>query len=156
MLFLIVGVIYDRAHTRDLDAFGGLAITMPKYTGVMTVAFFAALGLPGLSGFISEAFSFLGAFQTFRTLAIIATLGIVLTAGYMLWTLQRVFLGQPNEKWASLPDINGRELFTLIPLGVIVLVLGLYPSLMLDLMTSSLNHLVEVVKQGSSALALVR
>jgi NADH-quinone oxidoreductase subunit M len=155
MLFLIVGVLYDRAHTRDLDAFGGLAITMPKYTGVMTVAFFAALGLPGLSGFVSEAFSFLGAFQTFRTLTIIATLGIVLTAGYMLWTLQRVFLGQPNEKWASLPDINGRELFTLVPLGVIVLVLGLYPSFMLDLMTSSMNHLVEVVKQGGSAMALV-
>ena len=155
MLFLIVGVIYDRAHTRDLDAFGGLAITMPKYTGVMTVAFFAALGLPGLSGFISELFSFLGAFQSFRTLTIIATLGIVLTAAYMLWTLQRVFLGQPNEKWAGLPDINGRELFTLVPLGIIVLVLGIYPSLMLDLMTSSLNHLVEVVKQGSSALAMV-
>ena len=155
MLFLIVGVIYDRAHTRDLDAFGGLAITMPKYTGIMTVAFFAALGLPGLSGFISEAFSFLGAFQTFRILTMIATLGIVLTAGYMLWTLQRVFLGQPNEKWASLPDINGRELFTLVPLAVVVVVLGIYPSLMLDLMTSSLNHLVEFVKQGGSAVAML-
>jgi NADH-quinone oxidoreductase subunit M len=155
MLFLIVGVIYDRAHTRDLDAFGGLAITMPKYTGIMTVAFFAALGLPGLSGFISEAFSFLGAFQTFRTLTIIGTLGIVLTAAYMLWTLQRVFLGQPNEKWASLPDINGRELFTLVPLAIIVFALGIYPSLLLDLMTSSLNHLVEFVKQGGSAIALV-
>ncbi|MEK6756833.1 MAG: NADH-quinone oxidoreductase subunit M [Bacteroidota bacterium] len=154
MLFLIVGVIYDRAHTRDLDAFGGLAITMPKYTAVMSVAFFAALGLPGLSGFISEAFSFLGAFQTFRVITILSTLGIVLTAGYMLWTLQRVFLGQPNEKWASLPDINGRELFTLVPLAVIVLALGIYPSLMLDLMTSSINHLVDFVKQGGSAMAL--
>jgi NADH-quinone oxidoreductase subunit M len=155
MLFLIVGVIYDRAHTRDLDAFGGLAITMPKYTGIMTVAFFAALGLPGLSGFISEAFSFLGAFQTFRVITIISTLGIVLTAGYMLWTLQRVFLGQPNEKWASLPDINGRELFTLVPLAVVVLALGIYPSLMLDLMTSSLNHLVDIVKQGGAAAAMM-
>ena len=155
MLFLIVGVIYDRAHTRDLDAFGGLAITMPKYTGIMTVAFFAALGLPGLSGFISEAFSFLGAFQTFRVITIISTLGIVLTAGYMLWTLQRVFLGQPSEKWASLPDINGRELFTLVPLAVVVLALGIYPSLMLDLMTSSLNHLVDIVKQGGAAAAMM-
>ena len=155
MLFLIVGVIYDRAHTRDLDAFGGLAITMPKYTGIMTVAFFAALGLPGLSGFVSEAFSFLGAFQTFRVITIISTLGIVLTAGYMLWTLQRVFLGQPSEKWASLPDINGRELFTLVPLAVVVLALGIYPSLMLDLMTSSLNHLVDFVKQGGSAAAMM-
>jgi NADH-quinone oxidoreductase subunit M len=145
MLFLIVGVLYDRSHTRDLDAFGGLAITMPRYTGIMTVAFFAALGLPGLSGFISEAFSFLGAFKTFRWITIASTLGIVLTAAYMLWTLQRVFLGQPNEKWKQLPDINGRELFTLVPLAVVVIALGIYPSLMLDLMTSSLNHLVNVV-----------
>jgi len=155
MLFLIVGVIYDRAHTRDLDAFGGLAITMPKYTGIMTVAFFAALGLPGLSGFVSEAFSFLGAFQTFRVITIISTLGIVLTAGYMLWTLQRIFLGQPNEKWASLPDINGREMFTLVPLAVVVLVLGIYPSFMLDLMTSSLNHLVDFVKENGGTMTLI-
>ncbi len=154
MLFLIVGVLYDRAHTRDLDAFGGLAITMPKYTGIMTVGFFAALGLPGLSGFVSEAFSFLGAFQTHRVITIISTLGIVLTAAYMLWTLQRVFLGKPNEKWSSLPDINGRELFTLVPLAVIVLVLGIYPSFLLDLMTSSLNHLVNIVNE-TATVALV-
>ncbi|GJQ19688.1 MAG: oxidoreductase [Bacteroidia bacterium] len=150
MLFLIVGVIYDRAHTRDLDAFGGLAITMPKYTGIMMVAFFAALGLPGLSGFVSEAFSFLGAFQTHRIITIASTLGIVLTAAYMLWTIQRVFLGKPNERWAGLPDINGREMFTLVPLGVIVLALGVYPSLLLDLLTTSLNHLVNVVATGAS------
>jgi len=155
MLFLIVGVLYDRAHTRDIDAFGGLAITMPKYTGIMTVAFFAALGLPGLSGFISEAFSFLGAFQTFRWITIASTLGIVLTAAYMLWTLQRVFLGKPNEKWAGLADINGRELFTLVPLAVIVLALGIYPSLMLDLMTTSLNHLVSLVAASPEAAAVI-
>ena len=154
MLFLIVGVLYDRAHTRDLNAFGGLAITMPKYTGIMTVAFFAALGLPGMSGFVSEAFSFLGAFQTHRYITIAATLGIVLTAAYMLWTLQRVFLGKPNEKWAGLPDINGRELFTLIPLAIIVITLGIYPSFILDLMTSSLNHLVNIVN-ASSAMAMI-
>ncbi|HTP13623.1 MAG TPA: NADH-quinone oxidoreductase subunit M [Bacteroidota bacterium] len=156
MLFLIVGVIYDRAHTRDIDAFGGLAITMPKYTGIMTVAFFAALGLPGLSGFISEAFSFLGAFRvdSLRVITMFSTLGIILTAAYMLWTLQRVFLGTPNEKWASLPDINGRELFTLVPLAAIVLVLGIYPSFLLDLMTSSMNHLVTVVA-NAGPVALV-
>lgn len=157
MLFLIVGVIYDRAHIRDLDAFGGLALTMPKYTGITTVAFFAALGLPGLSGFISEAFSFLGAFQneSIRTITIISTVGIILTAGYMLWTLQRVFLGQPNEKWRSLPDVNGREVFSLVPLAVIVLALGVYPSLMIDLMSSSLNHLVEVVTHVGARASLL-
>jgi NADH-quinone oxidoreductase subunit M len=157
MLFLIVGVIYDRAHTRDIDSFGGLALTMPKYTGIVTVAFFAALGLPGLSGFVSEAFSFLGAFQreSIRVITIISTLGIILTAAYMLWTLQRVFLGQPNEKWVSLPDVNAREIFTLVPLAIIVLALGIYPSLMLDIMTPSINHLVEVVTKGAAVAATV-
>jgi NADH-quinone oxidoreductase subunit M len=157
MLFLIVGVIYDRAHTRDLDAFGGLALTMPKYTGIMTVAFFAALGLPGLSGFISEAFSFLGAFQNeqIRVITIVSTLGIVLTAAYMLWTLQRVFLGQKNEKWGMMPDVDGRELAALVPLAVIVLSLGIYPSLLLTSMSASMNQLIEIVRAAGPAVAML-
>jgi NADH-quinone oxidoreductase subunit M len=155
MLFLIVGVIYDRAHTRGLYEFGGLMNKMPKYSGVMTIAFFAALGLPGLSGFISEAFSFLGAFQstferdTMMKITIFSTLGIVLTAGYMLWTLQRVFLGSLPEKWNELTDIDTRELVMLVPLAIIVIFLGIYPSPMIDMMTTSINALVEVVKNGS-------
>jgi NADH-quinone oxidoreductase subunit M len=158
MLFLIVGVIYDRTHTRDLDAFGGLALTMPKYTGIVTVAFFAALGLPGLSGFISEMFSFLGAFQVdkLRIITIASTLGIVLTAAYMLWTLQRVFLGKVNEKWGILPDVDAREMFMLVPLAIIILVLGIYPSFMLNVMTSSVNHLVNLIAQNGSAAALLQ
>lgn len=157
MLFLIVGVLYDRAHTRDLDEFGGLALTMPKYTGIMTIAFFAALGLPGLSGFVSEAFSFLGAFKVekLRVITIASTLGIVLTAAYMLWTLQRVFLGKVNERWASLPDVNGREMFTLVPLAIIILVLGIYPSYMLDIMTSSINNLAGIIAKGSSLISVI-
>lgn len=152
MLFLIVGVIYDRAHTRGLNDFGGLMNQMPKYSGVMTIAFFAALGLPGLSGFISEAFAFLGAFQAFKWITIASTLGIVLTAAYMLWTLQRVFLGTIPEKWKTLPDINGRELFTLVPLAIIVIILGIYPSPAIDLMTSAVNNLVNVVSQNSAVV----
>ena len=151
MLFLIVGVLYDRAHTRGLNDFGGLMNQMPKFAGIMTVAFFAALGLPGLSGFISEAFSFLGAFQAFREITIAATIGIVLTAAYMLWTLQRIFLGTLPEKWKTLPDINGRELFMLVPLAVIVIFLGLYPAPMIDLMSSSVNTLVGVFKPEHGA-----
>jgi len=157
MLFLIVGVIYDRAHTRELNDFGGLALTMPKYTGIMMIAFFAALGLPGLSGFVSELFSFLGAFQVdkLRIITIASTLGIVLTAAYMLWTLQRVFLGKANGKWNAMPDVDLREICMLVPLAVIVLVLGIYPSFMLNLMTSSVNHFVDVVAKGSAAAALI-
>jgi NADH-quinone oxidoreductase subunit M len=146
MLFLLVGVIYDRAHHREIAGFGGLANVMPKYLGITTFAFFAALGLPGLSGFISEVMVFIGAFQVWRTFTIIAIFGIIIGAGYMLWTLQRVFFGATNPKYENISDINGRELFTLIPLAVIILFLGIYPHPILGLMNSSLCHLGEIVR----------
>lgn len=147
MLFLIVGVLYDRSHTRGVDEFGGLANQMPVYTAIVAIAFFASLGLPGLSGFISEAFVFLGAFSvdSIRIITIISTSGIILTAAYMLWTLQRIFFGKLNEKWSTLTEINKLELFTLVPLAVIVIVFGVWPSPMLDMMNTSLNKLVELV-----------
>lgn len=146
MLFLSVGVIYDRAHTRGLYEFGGLANQMPIYTGFTTVAFFAAIGLPGLSGFISESFVFLGAFNEpgIRVLTIIGTFGILLGAGYMLWTMQRVYLGNLNEKWAALKDLDLREYAMLIPLTIIIVLLGVYPSLLLNVMNSSVNKLAEI------------
>ncbi|MER3522756.1 MAG: oxidoreductase [Ignavibacteria bacterium] len=154
MLFLIVGVIYDRAHTRGLNEFGGLMNQMPKYAAVMTVAFFAALGLPGLSGFISEAFSLIGAFQTFRTLTIIGAVTIVFTAGYMLWTLQRVFLGPLPDKWKTLTDMDAREMVMLVPLAAIVIFLGIYPSPALNLMNASLNHLAGLLQQAHAGSML--
>ncbi|MDM7917130.1 MAG: NuoM family protein [Candidatus Eisenbacteria bacterium] len=147
MLFLLVGVIYDRAHHREIDGFGGLAHQMPIYTGIVSIAFFAALGLPGLSGFISEALVFLGAFPVFKGLTMLAVVGIVLTAGYMLWTLQRMFLGTLNEKYKSLPDINGRELFTLVPLAIIVIVLGVWPMPILNMMSRSVIWVVEMAQK---------
>ena len=147
MLFLIVGVIYDRTHTRGLDDFGGLATQMPVYTGFTTLAFFAAIGLPGLSGFVSEVFVFLGAFgvEMIRVLTIVSTLGILLGAGYMLWTLQRVFLGGLREKWNTLSDLNFREYAMFIPLTAIIIFLGVYPAPMLDLMNSSVNAMVKIM-----------
>ncbi len=145
MLFLCVGVIYDRAHHREINGFGGLGLQMPVYTSVFSLALFAALGLPVLSGFISEALVFLGAFQTFRTITVISALGIVVGAAYVLWMLQRVFLGPKNPKYDSLPDINARELATLVPIGLIVIYLGVYPTPVLDLMRVTLNHLIQVV-----------
>src|SRR5687767_9129936 len=127
MLFLLVGVIYDRAHHREIDGFGGLAGIMPVYTGVTAIAFFAAMGLPGLSSFISEVLVLLGAWRVYPGLTVVAASAVVLTAAYLLWALQRVYLGPPNEKYRTLPDINGRELFTLVPLGAIVIFLGVYP-----------------------------
>ena len=147
MLFLIVGIIYDRAHTRGLYEFGGLANQMPIYTGFVTVAFFAAVGLPGLSGWVSEALVFVGAFgvESIRTITMIGMLGILLGAGYMLWTLQRVYLGTLPEKWKELKDVDARELAMLIPLTIIVVVLGIFPSFVLNIMTTSVNSLVDFI-----------
>src|SRR5215469_6138663 len=145
MLFLLVGVVYDRAHHRDIDGFGGLAAIMPVYTGVTALAFFASMGLPGLSGFISEVLVLLGSWQKFPLLAVFGASGVVLTAGYLLWTIQRIYLGPPNEKYKLLPEINGREMFTLVPLGAIVVFVGVYPNIVLDLLRASLDQINQVV-----------
>jgi NADH-quinone oxidoreductase subunit M len=127
MLFILVGVIYDRAHHRDIEGFGGLATSMPIYSGIVAVAFFAGLGLPGLSGFVSEAMCFIGAFPVFKAIVIASTLGILLNAAYFLWAFQRMFMGEMNEKYKELPEINKMELFTVIPLLVITVFFGIYP-----------------------------
>ena len=156
MLFLIVGVVYDRAHTRGLNDFGGLAAQMPVYTGFVTVAFFAAIGLPSMSGFVSEALVFIGAFgvNSIRILTIISTLGILLGAAYMLWTMQRIFFGPLNEKWSALKDLDAREYAMFIPLTIIIIFLGVYPSGMLNIMNSSVNSLVQFVTTTISTTSL--
>lgn len=155
MLFLIVGVIYDRAHHREINGFGGLATAMPKYAVWTTLAFFAALGLPGLSGFISEALVFLGSFKNWPVLTAIAVTSVVLTAAYMLWTLQRVFLGPLNEKYKGYPDINRREALTLLPLAIIVLTLGVYPKPVINMMSVSLKGINEALVPYGAKVASV-
>jgi len=150
MLFLCVGVIYDRAHHREIDGFGGLAGQMPIYTGLVAIAFFAGLGLPGLSGFISEAMTFIGAFPVYTVLTILATFGIILNAGYFLWAFQRIFFGELNEKYSDIPEINGREIFTLAPLAAIVIFLGIYPMPMLNLFSTAIDKLLGVLTFGTS------
>ncbi|MEW5910295.1 MAG: NADH-quinone oxidoreductase subunit M, partial [Thermodesulfobacteriota bacterium] len=145
MLFLIAGVIYDRAHTRDIEGFGGLATGMPEYTGLVGLAFMASLGLPGLAGFIGEVLVFLGAFPVYKILTIISATSVVITAAYYLWTIHRMFLGKLNEKWSNLRDINWRERFTLYPLGILILFFGVYPMPIFNLIRSSLEALLAVV-----------
>ena len=162
MMFLIVGVIYDRAHHRDLSRFGGIGLQMPWYTGLATIGFFASLGLPGLNGFISEILCFLGAWDTDSSLitvagdqgglaapwiVYVALLGIVLTAAYILWTIQRVYLGTvTNEDYKRFPDVSFREVVALAPLAVLCIVLGVYPSILLDFMNGSLVTLTDMVR----------
>jgi NADH-quinone oxidoreductase subunit M len=161
MLFLLVGVIYDRAHHRNIDGFGGLWTQMPQYGAVTALAFMASLGLPGLSGFVSEFLSFAGGFQAgtpsfkfdilpgreidsdlwFKWLTGISVGGVVLGAGYFLWSYQKVFQGPLNPKYANLEDMNVREMVCIWPLAIISVILGVYPSLYLDLIQPAINQL---------------
>ena len=145
MLFILVGVIYDRAHHRQIDGFGGLAAQMPIYTGITALAFFAGLGLPGFSGFISEAMCFIGAFPVYRGIVIASTIGILLNAAYFLWAFQRIFFGELNEKYKDLPEINRLELFTVVPLLVITLFFGIYPAPFLDIIASTMDVIIHHV-----------
>ena len=154
MLFLLVGVVYDRAHHRQITGFGGLASIVPVYTGVTGLAFFAAMGLPGLSAFISEVLVLLGAWRVYPALTVVAASAVVLTAGYLLWTLQRMYLGPPNEKYRDMHEITGRELFTLVPLGAIVIFLGIYPRPILDLQSPALVRLSDSVRAATPVPAV--
>jgi NADH-quinone oxidoreductase subunit M len=145
MMFLLVGVVYDRAHHRDINGFGGLVSLMPVYSGISVLGFFAAMGLPGFSSFISEILVLLGAWQEYPNLAIIGALVIVLTAGYMLWMIQRMYLGAINERYVGIAEINGRELFTLVPLGIIVIAVGVYPQPVLELLSRTLEQINGIV-----------
>ena len=136
---------------------------MPWYTGVATVGFFASLGLPGLNGFISEAMCFLGAWGgdgsnqsslissadgiDSRWIVIVSLLGVILTACYILWTIQRVFLGKiTNEEYKKFPDLSFREVFALAPLGALCIILGVYPSILIDFMDGSLSTMTDMVR----------
>ena len=154
MLFILVGVIYERAHHREIEGFGGLAAQMPVYTGITAIAFFAGLGLPGLSGFISEAMCFIGAFPVYKGIVIASTIGILLNAAYFLWAFQRIFFGKLNEKYSELPEINRLELFTVIPLLLITLFLGIYPAPYLDMISSTMNTIINHIVSLSNMASM--
>jgi NADH-quinone oxidoreductase subunit M len=132
-MFFLVGVIYDRAHHRNLDNFRGLYEPMPLYGGISAVIFFAAMGLPGMCGFVGEFMVVLATWNFDKTFAVLAALTVVLTAAYILWTLQRVFMGT-NPAYKNYPDINVRELACIIPLVILAVLFGVWPDLLLKVM----------------------
>ena len=160
MLFLLVGMLYDRAHHRWIvfpndyekpelagqSGFGGLGAKVPIYTGFVALAFFAGLGLPALSGFISEAMCFIGGFSVFRTLTIIGTVGILLNAIYFLRAYQRIFLGPLNETYKDLTDISSRELVTIVPLAALVLFFGVYPAPLINMIAPAMDGIIKIVQ----------
>jgi NADH-quinone oxidoreductase subunit M len=140
-LFLLVGVVYDRAHTREIGAFGGLGAVVPVYAGIMSLTCFASLGLPGLAGFVSEFLCFLGAFPAWKWAAILSVSGILVTAAFFLRMIEKVFLGPLDPKWQALQDMSGRELLAVLPLTALTVALGVWPRLALDLMNPTVAYL---------------
>jgi len=145
MMFFVVGVVYDRAHHRELNRMGGLASTMPLYSGFSAVACFANLGLPGLCGFVGEFLVIVGTFAAATetstlivggyatkaqliTFGVLACVGIILSAAYMLWTIQRVFFGPERPEFKAFPEVNSREISVLTPLAILCVALGVLPT----------------------------
>jgi NADH-quinone oxidoreductase subunit M len=145
-MFFLVGVIYDRAHHRNLDNFRGLYEPMPLYSGISAIVFFAALGLPGMCGFVGEFWVVLATWNYDKLFAILAALTVVLTASYILWTLQRVYLGT-NPAYKDYPEITLRELACALPLAVMAVLLGVAPGLLLSWMQPSVTGLVDTLAQ---------
>ena len=145
-LFFLVGVVYERTHTRNLADFGGLGARVPVYAGMLAFCSFASLGLPGMTGFIAELSVLTGTYAASALIAGLALIGIVVTAAYMLWMLQRVLLGPLNPKWEKMPDANGREILSLAPLMALMLFFGIMPGPVWVFFTNASQAILGIVR----------
>jgi NADH-quinone oxidoreductase subunit M len=142
-LFLCVGVIYDRMHTRQIDAYGGLVNRMPWYAFAFLVFTMANVGLPGTSGFVGEFLTLIGAFQVNTWVAVLATTGVILSAGYSLWLYRRVIYGKlENPALSTMLDMSAREKVLLVPLIALTILFGVYPQPILDVTAASVDQLI--------------
>jgi NADH-quinone oxidoreductase subunit M len=150
-LFLLVGMIYERRHTKQISDFGGLQKVMPLFAGFFLFMVFASIGLPGLNGFVGEFLVLIGTYATLPVLAVIGAVGVVLAAIYLLWAYERVFTGVPDkEDNLTLKDLSVREISLLAPLAVLVVVLGLYPAILLDKITPSTEAVLDHIEATTS------
>jgi len=147
-LFLSVGIIYDRTHTRQIADYGGVASVMPLYASLFIVFTLASIGLPSTNGFIGEFLIILGGFTANQWAGVLAATGIIIGAGYMLWLYQRVFFMETNPKVAALHDMDMREIITLLPMVVLIFWIGIYPDTFLGFMHKSVEHLIDRVNTG--------
>jgi len=139
-----VGVIYDRMHTREIDAYGGLVVRMPAYAAVFMLFTMANVGLPGTSGFVGEFLTLIGVFQVNTWVGLLACTGVILSASYALWLYRRVVFGDLiKESLKSITDMTSRERAIFAPLIIMTLLLGVYPSLVTDIIGPSVSALVE-------------
>jgi NADH-quinone oxidoreductase subunit M len=147
-LFLLVGMIYDRRHTKKIADFGGLQKTIPLLAGFFLFMAFASIGLPGLNGFVGEFLVLVGSYPTLPAATIVAAFGVVLAAIYLLWAYERVFTGVPDrDENKVLSDLTPREISILAPLAVLVVVIGLYPNLLLDKITPSTEAVLDHIEE---------
>ncbi|GGB26466.1 NADH-quinone oxidoreductase subunit M [Tistrella bauzanensis] len=154
-LFLCVGVVYDRMHTRDIDRYGGLVHRMPGYALVFLFFTMASIGLPGTSGFVGEFLVLVGAFQANTWVAFLAATGVILGACYMLWLYRRVVFGElVREDLKGILDMNRREVLAFAPLVVLTLWMGIYPETFLEPIRASVAHLLEQVQVEKAAMAV--
>jgi NADH-quinone oxidoreductase subunit M len=159
-LFLCVGVVYDRLHTREIAAYGGLVNRMPLYAFVFMVFALANIGLPGTSGFVGEFLTLIGTFRVNNWVATLATLGTILSAAYMLWLYRKVIFGRLEKPSLSLiRDLGWREIVTLAPLLIVTILIGIYPKPVLDVSAASVAQLIDNYHHaigGVQAAALAR
>jgi NADH-quinone oxidoreductase subunit M len=147
-LFLGIGAIYDRTHTRQIADYGGVASVMPTYAALFIVFTLASIGFPSTNGFVGEFLIILGGFAANQWAGVLAATGIIIGAGYMLWLYQRVFFMQTNPKVSGLSDIGGREIITLLPMIIMIFWIGIYPNTFLGFMHESVSHLIERLNAG--------
>jgi NADH-quinone oxidoreductase subunit M len=133
LLFMMVGLVYDRTHTREIAALGGLGPRMPVIAVVFIIAGLASLGLPGLSGFVAEFLVFMGSFPVWQGPTVIAVFTIVITAGYILWLLERVFFGPERPEWRNVGDASRLEMGTISALVLVIALIGIFPSLLANI-----------------------
>jgi NADH-quinone oxidoreductase subunit M len=158
-LFLCVGVVYDRMHTREIDAYGGLVNNMPKYAVAFLIFTMANVGLPGTSGFVGEFLTLLGAFRANTWVALIATTGVILSAAYALWLYRRIVFGAlTKESLKGLLDLSTREKIIIYPLVFFVILFGVYPMPIFEVTTASVDALVNnitlSIEASQAALAI--
>jgi NADH-quinone oxidoreductase subunit M len=151
-LFLCVGVVYDRLHTREIRAYGGLVNRMPFYAMTFMVFTLANVGLPGTSGFVGEFLALAGAFKTNTTVTVLATTGIIISAAYALWLYRRVIFGELiKPELAHMPDMNAREMAALIPIIYFTIHFGVYPAAVLEVFSASVESLLMGLAPGGAA-----
>jgi len=156
-LFFLVGVIYDRTHTRKLEEYGGLRKIMPIYAGILGISMFSSLGLPGLNGFVGEFLIFKGAFPVVTLVTSLATIGLVITGVFLLGMMQKVCFGPLNEKWKGLPDMSAREIFIGAVLMFFMFWIGIYPGPLINASNTAVGQLVQIFQKTPEATtALLR